>query len=131
VYAQQPGAARTELTVPAPVQHLLADLTGPHAVMALAHLVAAAVVGLWLARGERALWSIFAIAADGVGAVVFRPLAACFRALAVLAALALGALDPRVRLRPAVTAWRPVRPPASALLTGSLVRRGPPAVLGA
>ncbi|QWZ08750.1 hypothetical protein KRR39_02525 [Nocardioides panacis] len=129
LYAQQPGAARTQLTVPAPVQHLLADLTGPHAVMALAHLAAAAVVGLWLARGERALWSIFAIAADGLGAVVCRPLAACVRALAVLAALAHGALDPRARLRPAAGGWRPVRPPASALLTGSLVRRGPPPAL--
>ena len=36
----------------------MADLTGAHAVMALAHLAAAVLVGLWLAVGERALWHL-------------------------------------------------------------------------
>ncbi len=37
-------------------EHLLADLTPAQAPMALAHLAAAALAGLWLARGERFLW---------------------------------------------------------------------------
>lgn len=40
------------------LEHLTSDLSGPHALMAMAHAVAAGVVGLWLAAGERALWSL-------------------------------------------------------------------------
>lgn len=39
-------AAAAPLAIPAPAQHLVADLSGPHAVMALAHLAAAVAVGL-------------------------------------------------------------------------------------
>jgi hypothetical protein len=42
----------------AAVHHLVADLTGRDALMALAHAVAAALVGLWLAAGERALFTV-------------------------------------------------------------------------
>jgi hypothetical protein len=46
--------------VPGPewLHHLTEDLSGTHAAMALAHAAAAAVVGLWLAVGERALWEL-------------------------------------------------------------------------
>jgi hypothetical protein len=57
-----PTAAPTRLTTPDWVLHLTNDLTGPHAAMAVAHLVAAAMVGLWLASGERALWSLIVLA---------------------------------------------------------------------
>jgi len=40
------------------LEHLTSDLSGPHALMALAHAAAAGLVGLWLAAGERALWSL-------------------------------------------------------------------------
>lgn len=40
------------------LHHLTEDLSGAHAAMALAHAAAAAVVGLWLAVGERALWEL-------------------------------------------------------------------------
>ena len=40
------------------LEHLTADLSGPHALMAVAHAAAAGLVGLWLAAGERALWSL-------------------------------------------------------------------------
>jgi len=40
------------------LHHLTEDLSGTHATMALAHAAAAAVVGLWLAVGERALWDL-------------------------------------------------------------------------
>ena len=52
------------------LHHLVEDMSGPHAAMALGHLVAAAVAGLWLAAGERALWRLFALAARPVLAVV-------------------------------------------------------------
>jgi hypothetical protein len=52
------------------VQHLLADVTGPHVAMALGHLLAAAVVGLWLAAGERALWRLLTLAVRPVLSVV-------------------------------------------------------------
>ena len=41
-----------QLSVPYPIQHLMADLTGAHALMAGTHLLAAIVVGLWLAKGS-------------------------------------------------------------------------------
>src|SRR3712207_8594820 len=40
------------------VHHLIEDMTGPHAAMAVGHVAAAALVGLWLAAGERALWRL-------------------------------------------------------------------------
>lgn len=43
-----------------PVGHLVDDLSA-HAPMMAAHLLAAALVGLWLARGERLLWSVLAL----------------------------------------------------------------------
>ena len=46
------------------LHHLLADLTPAQAPMALAHLVAAALAGLWLARGERLLWNTLRLAAQ-------------------------------------------------------------------
>ena len=50
--------------------HLLGDLSGQHAAMALAHLAAAVVVGWWLAAGERALWTVLrSVAGPGVAAV--------------------------------------------------------------
>ena len=58
-----------QLTLPAPVQHLIADFSGPHAAMALAHLVATAAVGWWLAQGERMLWTILSLSAEGARGV--------------------------------------------------------------
>lgn len=52
------GTCETTLALPAFLTHVVPDLTGPHAVMALLHLVAATVVGLYVAAGERALWSL-------------------------------------------------------------------------
>jgi hypothetical protein len=70
VYAPAHQGAGAQPVLPAPVQHLMADLTGPHAVMALAHVAAAVIVGLWLAVGERALWLLVGLAADGARRVV-------------------------------------------------------------
>ena len=43
-----------------PVGHLISDLSA-HAPMMGVHLVAAALVGLWLAHGERCLWTLVAL----------------------------------------------------------------------
>ncbi|WP_395656801.1 hypothetical protein [Nocardioides sp.] len=57
----QGGAGSSPATAPTlPVGHLLADLSA-HAPMMAVHLVAAALVGLWLASGERCLWALLAL----------------------------------------------------------------------
>lgn len=95
-----------------PVGHLIADLSA-HAPMMAAHLVAAALVGLWLAYGERCLWSIIALTG--------RRLFAAVRVVAVPAehpAPRLSSTVDRTPVRPR-SQWR-VRP---------LSRRGPPLLL--
>ena len=83
-----------------------------HAPMMAAHLVAAALVALWLAHGERCLWTVLALAAGVLLLVLAPPVPA-----------------------PAPTRVRttPVRrdPVAVRLLARSVVRRGPPALLAA
>ncbi len=54
--------ATAALPMPRWMLHLTEDVTGPHAAMALAHAAAAAVVGLWLARGEHAVWTLVRLA---------------------------------------------------------------------
>ncbi len=115
-YAPTDQAAGTQLALPAPVQHLMADLTGPHAVMALAHIAAAVLVGLWLAVGERALWHLVALATDGARGVV----------AATCASYALVRLAVRIALPP--LPLRDLGPPPKArdVLDRIVVRRGPP-----
>lgn len=124
-YAQQhPGSGHVALTVPAPVQHVLADLTGPHAAMALAHLAAAAVVGLWLAVGERALWTILALVADSTRFVVSAATASYVGSLGVVARIA--ALTRPLRLFPPDLPIGRL-PHRSQVLERIVLRRGPPA----
>lgn len=117
------SADRAQPAVPAWMQHLLADLTGPHAVMALAHLAAAAVVGLWLAAGERALWALLSRAATSLTETL-GVLVSLVRAGALPAGPVLPA--PQRRTVRAEVA----RPHVRALAT-VVARRGPPAALGA
>ena len=115
-YAPGHQGSSTQLVLPAPVQHLMADLTGPHALMALAHVAAAVVVGLWLAVGERALWHLVALATDGARRVVA---AAC--ASYALVRLAARSVLPPLPLRETGPVPRP-----SQVLDRIVVRRGPP-----
>ncbi|KQP66862.1 hypothetical protein [Nocardioides sp. Leaf285] len=96
--------------------HLVEDLAA-HAPMMAAHLLAAALVGLWLAVGEHALWALVALA----GAV----LAAPWRLLAAWARTRSLPAPARGRLVP--TSHHPA--PVVAHLARSVVRRGPPALL--
>jgi hypothetical protein len=53
---------------PGAIQVLIETLSA-HAPMALGHAAAAALVGLWLAAGERALWSLLALSQQRLGVV--------------------------------------------------------------
>jgi hypothetical protein len=125
-YANRPTGQRVELSVPYPVQHLIADVTGPHVAMALGHLSAAVVVGLWLAMGERALWAVLAMSAD----VAARALVLVVkRSSSIAAAVQMVAttLDGPTsrRLLPAPLD----RQPPEHLVSRSVERRGPPPAL--
>jgi hypothetical protein len=114
------GGATDQVVVPDWVQHLVDDVTGPHAAMAAAHLVAAALVGLWLASGERALWALIRLSRTALLATVGRALAALAVVVAALPARA--AVDLRL-------VGTPARRLHSALLATTHTRRGPPAPL--
>lgn len=101
-------SAGSALTLPDPVALL------DHLPMFLAHTAVAVLVGLWLAAGERALWSLLAL--------VFG---------AVVALLVVPATVPLSVLRPAPLRRRPATPPPLARVARTVVRRGPPALLAA
>ena len=112
------GAESAQPVLPAWLQHLAADMTGPHAVMALAHLGAAAVVGLWLAAGERALWTLLTLAASSLTGAL-----AALVALVRSGALAATPAPPAPRRR--TVRAEVARPHVRALAT-VVARRGPP-----
>jgi hypothetical protein len=116
------------LSVPSPLLHVFADLTGANAVMALAHLAAAAAVGLWLASGERALWTVLALTSRGVEGLVRATIGAYVDVIQTLSGLACAN-----RLSVALTSTVLVkhRPPKLLQLARAIVRRGPPHLLSA
>lgn len=63
-----------------PIAHLIHDMSA-HAPMMAAHLAAAAVVALWLAHGERLLWTLMALLGRRLVTVLVVPLgmAGCVR----------------------------------------------------
>lgn len=93
------------------VARLAEDLTADHALMALAHAAAAAVVGLWLAHGERTVWRLLALTGRALARGVRVP--------------ALPVVRPP-RVVPAGPDRLPRRP---GVPTSSLARRGPPLAL--
>lgn len=116
-----PGAPSTGVTTAeeldlAPLLHVASDMAG-HAPMALAHLVAAVAVGLWLAVGERSLWTLVALAARHL--------------LAPVALLAAAVLPRPVAVRRGAPRPLTTEPPRLAALSRVVVRRGPPALLPA
>ena len=133
LYAGRAGDAGDQLGLPAPLHHLLADLTGPHALMAIAHLCAAAAIGLWIARGERALWVLLATGA-GVTEVARATTArvsllACGSVWATVGMLLVQ--DPLLHRRHRATGWLLRSLARFYLLADLVVRRGPPALLAA
>jgi hypothetical protein len=99
-------AAGSALTLPDPAALL------DHLPMFLAHTLVAVLVGLWLAAGERALWSLLTL--------VFA---------AVVALLVMPAAIPVVARRRAPLRRRPATLPSLARVGRTVVRRGPPALL--
>ena len=125
---QVPGTGQhLQLTVPAPLQHLIADMTGPHALMAAAHLAAAALVGLWLAWGERSLWAMLTLLARGLGEITRPAITAYY---SVLLAVSCAARLLRVVVVPAAAESHSLLR-RDRMLSRSVVRRGPPALLSA
>lgn len=111
------GSAGPEVRLPHWLGHVVADLTGPHALMMLVHLMAAALVALWLAVGEQAIWVLvvsLALPFVVLGAAWLQRVVPCL----------VGRVNDRVargngRARHRVP---PLPPP----LVGALARRGPP-----
>ena len=111
---QKPGV---ELGASHWLTHVVEDLTGPHALMALLHVAAAVIVAWWLAQGESALWRLLLL----LGATAIRTFSA------VKPVLVAAIPDKRGRSRHAGWWGRSFRP--LVLLAGGLDRRGPPAVV--
>jgi hypothetical protein len=101
-----------------PLGHLIADLTPAQAPMAVAHLGAAALVGLWLAHGERLLWNTLRLVAVAARALL----------LVVRRARSLPCFNRR--LQPVEAAELPVLH-LLLLLGDTHARRGPPVSLPA
>jgi hypothetical protein len=93
-------------------------MSGGHLGMLVAHLVAAVVVGVWLAAGERALWMLLALSA--------RPLVDAWRTVTavVRGGGALVVSCPRLQI-----GWGLRRVVSGRVWTAGVVaRRGPPPV---
>lgn len=117
----RPVGGEVEPVVPAWLVHAFADLAG-HPVMALAHVLAAVAVGLWLAVGERALWAVLVLTAALALALVRR----------LHDALTGGPVAvpvPGAAARRAAYARLPI--PRRPAWSHPLTRRGPPALLTA
>jgi hypothetical protein len=96
---------------------VMSPMSDGHVVMLLAHLAAVVVVGLWLAAGERACWTLLALTA--------RPVIGAWRTIAAAARRRVGAVVvPDPQLRPG---WGlPAAVSNSVWVTGVVPRRGPP-----
>ncbi|UUZ58645.1 hypothetical protein [Nocardioides sp. B-3] len=101
-------SAGSALTLPDPAAVL------DHAPMFPAHTVVAVLLGLWLAAGERALFSLLTL--------VFTAVVALFVGLLPV---------PLLLRRAAPLRRRPATPPSLARVARIVVRRGPPALLAA
>lgn len=116
------------LAVPSALQHGLAELTGANALMALAHLAAAAAVGVWLALGERALWTVLALTGQRVQALVRAAIGSHRLVCQTLSGLACMQRPDLLSVSAVLTNQKA---PRLLLLSRAVVRRGPPALLTA
>lgn len=110
------------------LQHLQEDLTGANLWMGVAHLIAAGVLGWWVATGEQALWSLLLLSATVPACALLLT-----RAAVLLRRAAWGTDEPDrdCAARP-VGLWpEHVRPIGAVLLSGAVLRRGPPELLRA
>ncbi|MGD9961819.1 hypothetical protein [Nocardioides sp.] len=117
---EMPASGDLQLAVPHWAQHVVADLSGANALMALAHLTAAAAVGWWLASGEAALWALICLTGRQ-----------SWKFVLLLTAGAGGTLAFGKRHRAASAAVRVERPPARWVIERRPARRGPPRLAAA
>lgn len=110
------------------IHHVLAELTSANALMALAHLAAAAAVGLWLALGERALWTVLALTGQRVQVLVRAAIGSHLEACQTLSELACTQRPDPV---PTGAVLANQEAPRLLLLSRAVVRRGPPPLLTA
>ncbi|GAB2738217.1 hypothetical protein [Nocardioides pakistanensis] len=104
--------------------HLVDHLAGQSPAMLLAHLVVVAGLGVWLAVGERALWTVLVLSTTRLHDLAEHAL------LLVLGHWA-AALHERVHGSPVVVASRRDVVPLPHLLHHVVAHRGPPALLAA
>lgn len=104
--------------------HLVDHLAGQSPAMLLAHLVVVACLGVWLAVGERALWTVLVLSTTRLHDLAEHAL------LLVLGHWA-AALHERVHGSPVVVASRRDVVPLPHLLHHVVAHRGPPALLAA
>ena len=97
-----------------PIGHLVADLSPASLPMMGLHLAAGAVVGLWLAIGETALWTVIALTGTVLARLVLAP----------------SIVLPRLR-RPLGITVVAVRTTAARGLDRAVTRRGPPLLFAA
>ena len=96
---------------------VMSPMSDGHVVMLLAHLAAVVVVGLWLAAGERACWTLLALTA--------RPVIGAWRTITAAARRRVGAVVVRDPQLP--PGWGlPAAVSNSVWVTGVVPRRGPP-----
>jgi hypothetical protein len=96
---------------------VMSPMSDGHVVMLLAHLAAVVVVGLWLAAGERAFWTLLALTA--------RPVIEAWRTITAAARRRVEALVVRDPQLP--PGWGlPAAVSSSVWVTGVVPRRGPP-----
>jgi hypothetical protein len=118
-YASNVREHAGSLSVPAPLLHAITDAT-EHPLMALAHLLAAAACGWWLARGERALWRLLELSARGWASLAGPALNGWSVAARAVACSAL-----QVEL-PVLAVLAEMTPPQQPIVARSASRRGPP-----
>lgn len=93
----QPAPPMDQVLVPNGLTHVVPDLTGPDALMTVAHLCAGAAIGLWLASGERALFTLLALMAGAALRVCTTPAILPASRSATLAVPARVACRPRIQ----------------------------------
>jgi hypothetical protein len=118
-YASRVGEHGGGLSVPAPLLHAVHDISA-HPGMAVAHLLAAAACGWWLASGERAVWFLAGLAARGWSELAAPVLRRWVQAARSAAATATCVELPVL----AVAVATPL--PQSQVRSRSVSRRGPP-----
>jgi hypothetical protein len=125
VEAMQAAAPAVVVTGPAQAGggHLVEHLAAQGAPMLLAHLAAVALLGVWLAVGERALWTVLTLAGNRVVDVVTRAARTPGHSVALL-------LE-RVRRATYLGGTGRAAVPLPHLLHHVVAHRGPPALLAA